>query len=119
MTPHRSSSRDVPAAPAPLPIPVVDNHVHLDIARDGETAPSVSDAVKAASAVGVTRLVQVGCDLPGARFTVRAVEEHAALLGGIALHPNEIPGPDPLRRAARRAHRDRVAGRAPAGPGRR
>jgi TatD DNase family protein len=91
VSPHHSSSRDVPPAPAPLPIPVVDNHVHLDIARDGEVAPSVTEAVRAAAAVGVTRLVQVGCDLPGARFTVAAVEEHSALLGGIALHPNEIP----------------------------
>jgi TatD DNase family protein len=74
-----------------LPIPVVDNHVHLDIARDGETAPSVTDAIARASAVGVTRLVQVGCDLPGARFTVDAVERHPQLLGGVALHPNEIP----------------------------
>jgi TatD DNase family protein len=92
VTPHRSSSRNVPPAPAPLPIPVVDNHVHLDIARDGETAPAVADALRIAAAVGVTRLVQVGCDLPSARFTVTAVEEHPALLGGIALHPNEIPG---------------------------
>ena len=92
MSPHHTSSRDVPEAPAPLPIPVVDNHVHLDIAREGEVAPTVAEAVKAAAAVGVTRMVQVGCDLPGARFTVTAVEEHPALLGGIALHPNEIPG---------------------------
>jgi TatD DNase family protein len=95
VTPHGSSgpsSRDVPPAPAPLPIPVVDNHVHLDIARDGEVAPAVAEAVRAAAAVGVTRLVQVGCDLTGARFTVATVDEHSALLGAIALHPNEIPG---------------------------
>jgi TatD DNase family protein len=36
-------------------------------------------------------MVQIGCDLPGARFTVAAVEAHAALLGGVALHPNEAP----------------------------
>ncbi len=92
MSPHRSSSSEAPPAPPPLPIPVVDNHVHLDIARDGEAAPTVAEAVRAAAAVGVTRLVQVGCDLPGARFTVAAIDEHSALLGGIALHPNEIPG---------------------------
>jgi TatD DNase family protein len=92
VSPHRPSTREAPPAPAPLPIPVVDNHVHLDIARDGETAPSVTDAIARASAVGVTRLVQVGCDLPGARFTVDAVERHPQLLGGVALHPNEIPG---------------------------
>ncbi len=92
MSPHRSSSGEAPSPPAPLPIPVVDNHVHLDISREGEVAPTPADAISKASAVGVTRLVQVGCDLPGARFTVDAIERHPALLGGIALHPNEIPG---------------------------
>jgi TatD DNase family protein len=80
-----------PPAPDPLPIPVVDNHVHLDIARDGEEAPTVADAVAAASAVGVNRLVQVGCDPAGVRFTGEVVETHAALLGGVAVHPNEVP----------------------------
>ena len=90
MSPH-TSSRDKPAAPAPLPIAVVDNHLHLDIARDGEQAPDVATAIAEAAAVGVTRLVQIGCDLPAARFTVEAIDRHTALLGGVALHPNEIP----------------------------
>ncbi|MEP6799932.1 MAG: TatD family hydrolase [Lapillicoccus sp.] len=92
MSPHRSASGARPEAPDPLPIPVVDNHVHLDIAREGELAPSVGAAIAAATAVGVTRLVQIGCDLPGARFTVEQVDLHSQLLGGVALHPNEIPG---------------------------
>ena len=93
MSPHHSSSpRDErPPAPDPLPIPVVDNHVHLDIARDGEEAPTVADAGAAASAVGVNRLVQVGCDPAGVRFTGEVVETYAALLGGVAVHPNEVP----------------------------
>lgn len=91
MSPHRPPPQERPAPPAPLPIPVVDNHVHLDIARDGEVAPAVETALAEAAAVGVPRMVQIGCDLPGARFTVDAVERHRALLGGVALHPNEIP----------------------------
>ena len=91
MSPHRSGGRETPPLPAPLPIPVVDNHVHLDIARDGEVAPAPQEAIARASAVGVTRMVQVGCDLDGARFTVDAIDRHPALLGAIALHPNEIP----------------------------
>ena len=82
----------LPEAPDPLPIAVVDNHTHLDIARDGETATDVAEAVALASAVGVDRLVQIGCDLPGARFTVDVVDQHPAILGGVALHPNEVPG---------------------------
>jgi TatD DNase family protein len=81
----------VPTAPEPLPITVVDNHTHLDIARDGEAAPDVAAAVAQAAAVGVDRLVQIGCDLPGARLTIEMVERHPQLLGGVALHPNEVP----------------------------
>jgi TatD DNase family protein len=91
VSPHQSSSQDKPQAPDPLPIPVVDNHVHLDIAREGEEPVDVGAAIAEATSVGVSRLVQIGCDLPGARFTVDVVDRHTALLGGVALHPNEIP----------------------------
>jgi TatD DNase family protein len=81
-----------PPAPDPLPIPVVDNHTHLDISRDGSDPPDVQAVIAAATAVGVPRMVQIGCDLPSARFTVEVIEQYAALLGGVALHPNEAPG---------------------------
>jgi len=38
------------------------------------------------------RVVQIGCELESARYTVEAVDEYPSLLGGVALHPNEIPG---------------------------
>ena len=82
---------DLPPAPDPLPHPVVDNHCHLDIARGDEEPLSVADAVAAAAAVGVPRIVQIGCDLPGARWAVEAAAEHDALVAGVALHPNEAP----------------------------
>jgi TatD DNase family protein len=80
-----------PPAPEALPIPVVDNHTHLDMARDGEEAPDIPAVIEAATAVGVPRMVQIGCDLPGARLTVEMIDRYAALLGGVALHPNEAP----------------------------
>ena len=80
-----------PPAPDGLPIPVVDNHAHLDISRDGNELPDIQAVIDAATAVGVPRMVQIGCDLPGARFTIDAIERYAALLGGVALHPNEAP----------------------------
>lgn len=83
--------RRVPTPPAPLPISVVDNHTHLDIARDGEAPVDVAETVAAAASVGVDRMVQIGCDLPGARFTAEVVDKHPAILGGVALHPNEAP----------------------------
>jgi TatD DNase family protein len=81
--------RGRPPAPEPLPHPVVDNHCHLDIA-DGDWL-STADAIAAAAAVGVRRIVQIGCDLPGARWAVQAAAEHPALVAGVALHPNEAP----------------------------
>jgi TatD DNase family protein len=41
--------------------------------------------------VGVPRAVQISYDLPSARWTVQAIEQHPELLGGVALHPNEGP----------------------------
>lgn len=88
------SRRGAPQAPDPLPIPVVDNHTHLDISREGEAisvddlAPVLAEAVS----VGVDRVVQVGCDLPGARFAVEAAQRYAGVVAGVALHPNEVPG---------------------------
>lgn len=85
------SGRDtVPGLPDALPIPVVDNHTHLDIERDGVPV-DVADLLARAAAVGVDRVVQIGCDLPAARQTVVMVDTYAAMLGGVALHPNEVP----------------------------
>lgn len=91
-TRERSGSgrdRGRPPAPEPLPVPVVDNHCHLDIA-DGDWL-SVEDALARAAAVGVTRIVQIGCDLPGARWAVEVAGRHAPIVAGVALHPNEAP----------------------------
>jgi len=68
---------------------VVDNHCHLDIA-DGDWL-ATEDALAAAAAVGVPRIVQIGCDLPGARWAVEQAAAHDALVAGVALHPNEAP----------------------------
>jgi TatD DNase family protein len=48
-------------------------------------------AIAAATAVGVPRIVQIGCDLPGARWAVEAARSYDALVAGVALHPNEAP----------------------------
>jgi len=91
MSPHSSGHRGLPDRPDPLPIDVVDNHVHLDITREGDEPFDVAEAVARARQVGVTRMVQVGCDLDGIAFTIEAIDRHPELLGGIALHPNEVP----------------------------
>jgi TatD DNase family protein len=52
---------------------------------------ATEEAISAARDVNVTRIVQIGCDLPGARWAVEAAERHDALVAGVALHPNEAP----------------------------
>ena len=80
-----------PPLPDKLPHPVVDNHCHLDHARAEGEALDPAEAIALAAEVGVTRIVQIGCDLPGAAWAVEAAEQHAALVAGVALHPNEAP----------------------------
>jgi TatD DNase family protein len=88
-----------PPAPEPLPLPVTDTHCHLDIARDEQDSPTGPDqswsgparALAAATDVNVTRVVQIGCDLPGASWAVEAARRFPNVVAGVALHPNEAP----------------------------
>ncbi|HET6625675.1 MAG TPA: TatD family hydrolase [Nocardioidaceae bacterium] len=79
-----------PSLPEPLPHPVVDNHCHLDMAA-GTDLLGTDEALSRAAQVGVTRIVQIGCDLAAARWAVEAARRHDALVAGVALHPNEAP----------------------------
>ncbi len=81
-----------PEPPSGLPSPVADTHCHLDIAdgADGDWLRT-ADAVRLAASVGVTRIVQIGCDLAGAAWAVDVASEHDAIVAGVALHPNEAP----------------------------
>jgi TatD DNase family protein len=81
--------------PEPLPVPVADNHTHLEsighVLPPDVAAPSVAEHVARAKAAGVDRIVQVGCDLLSARWTDELLRsaEHPALVGAVAVHPNE------------------------------
>ncbi len=80
-----------PPAPEPLPHPVVDNHCHLDITWDGTEELPPEEALARAAAVGVPRIVQIGCDLEGARWAERLAATLPGVVAGVALHPNEAP----------------------------
>ncbi|MHC6591074.1 TatD family hydrolase [Arthrobacter sp. C152] len=82
--------KEFPPAPEPLPVPVMDNHTHLDF-PEGKAPVGIKAALDAAAAVGVQGAVQVGCDLESSRFTVEAVDRDPRLLGAVALHPNDAP----------------------------
>src|SRR5690554_6474586 len=77
-----------PQAPEALPSPIVDNHCHLDFPA-GDEPRSVEERLAEAESVGVTRVVQIGCDLESARWTADAVGRFPQMLGVVALHPND------------------------------
>jgi TatD DNase family protein len=103
-----------PEVPQPLPSPGVDTHTHLDICtgargpiKSGEPTPEVEPEADeefpelsffhdTAQQAGVTRIVQIGCEMSAARWTAQVVAAEAAagrdwMLGGVAIHPNEAP----------------------------
>lgn len=104
----RTRERGFPPDPEPLPLPVVDDHTHLEsvagVLPPEVAAPTVAEHVARARAAGVDRMVQVGCDLPSVRWTDAllrgagapgagapgvAPDVLRALLGAVAIHPNE------------------------------
>lgn len=67
---------------------MVDTHCHLDILEQ-HTRLGPGEAIARAAAVGVTRIVQVGCDVASSRWAVAAAGQHPALVAAVALHPND------------------------------
>lgn len=87
-TPDRNtrSAPTPPPLPEPLAVPVADSHTHLDMQE-----PSVGEALAAAASVGVTTVLQVGCDLERSRWAAETAAEWENVWAAVALHPNEAP----------------------------
>lgn len=85
-------SRDLtrPESPEPLPIPVYDNHAHLEF-DDGVDQLDPVDSLDRAAAVGVRGVVQVGTDLETSRWSAQLAASDPRVLAAVALHPNEAP----------------------------
>ncbi|MDT0459909.1 TatD family hydrolase [Streptomyces sp. DSM 41527] len=75
-----------PPLPEPLRVAVADSHTHLDM-QDS----TVEEALAKAASVGVTTVVQVGCDLAGSRWAADTAAAHDSVHATVALHPNEAP----------------------------
>lgn len=84
----RKRKLEYPAAPEPSPVPVVDNHAHLDF-RDGAVQISPKEVMDAAATVNVVGAIQVATDLDAAQYTIDALDQEPRLRGAIAIHPNE------------------------------
>jgi TatD DNase family protein len=86
----KSEPRQRPPAPEPLPSPVTDTHCHLDLGLN-RLWSSPEEALAEAAGVNVTRVVQIGTDVPGAKWAVSAAQRFDAVVAGVAVHPNEAP----------------------------
>lgn len=81
-----------PEPPEALPAPVIDSHTHLDVhdwSLHGETAPDPNELLQQAAAVGVTKVVQIGCDVESAEWSVSFSKSHPQVAVGVGLHPND------------------------------
>ncbi|MFF5446927.1 TatD family hydrolase [Streptomyces sp. NPDC012888] len=81
-----SSKDEMPPLPEPLRVAVADSHTHLDMQRG-----TVEEGLARAASVGVTTVVQVGCDVKGSRWAAETAAAYESVHAAVALHPNEAP----------------------------
>ncbi|MFD7787536.1 TatD family hydrolase [Streptomyces nojiriensis] len=75
-----------PPLPEPLRVAVADSHTHLDM-----QSGTVEEGLAKAASVGVTTVVQVGCDVKGSRWAAETAAAYENVHAAVALHPNEAP----------------------------
>ncbi|MDQ0601123.1 TatD DNase family protein [Streptomyces canus] len=83
---EKHAESTAPPLPAPLQVPVADSHTHLDM-----QSGTVEEALAKAASVGVTTVVQVGCDVRGSQWAADTAARYDAVHATVALHPNEAP----------------------------
>ncbi|MFG2997649.1 TatD family hydrolase [Streptomyces sp. NPDC048340] len=82
-----TASKDAPPPlPEPLRVAVADSHTHLDMQQG-----TVEEGLAKAASVGVTTVVQVGCDVKGSRWAAETAAAYENVHAAVALHPNEAP----------------------------
>lgn len=102
-----------PPAPEPLPAPVIDTHTHLNLHDrylHGDDVPDADALLELAAAVGVTKVVQIGCDVGYARASVEMARTRPDVVVGVSVHPNDAARIEVERgRAALDADLDEIA----------
>jgi TatD DNase family protein len=86
MPSNTSDKHAAPPLPEPLRVPVADSHTHLDM-----QSGTVEEGLAKAASVGVTTVVQVGCDVRGSQWAAETAAQYDAVHATVALHPNEAP----------------------------
>lgn len=79
-----------PPLPEPLPIPIYDNHTHLEF-EDGLEVLDPLESLDRAERAGIAGVVQVGTDLETSRWSAGLAASDPRVLAAVALHPNEAP----------------------------
>jgi TatD DNase family protein len=75
-----------------LAAPVIDTHTHLNLHDrylHGESAPDPDELLALAAGVGVTKVVQIGCDVDYARHSVEMARTRPDVIVGVSVHPND------------------------------
>jgi TatD DNase family protein len=89
----------LPPKPESLPSPVADAHVHIDMGTgkthnsldlDGDRA-EIEKLLNDSRDVNVSTIINVGCEIPGARFAIELANRYSNVYAAVALHPNEAP----------------------------
>jgi len=79
-------------APEPLAAPVIDSHTHLNLHDrylHGDEVPDADELLAMAAAVGVPKVVQIGCDVDYARHSIEMARTRPNVIVGVAVHPND------------------------------
>lgn len=80
------------APPEPLAAPVIDSHTHLNLHDrylHGDAVPDPDELLALAAAVGVPKVVQIGCDVEYARQSVELARTRPNVVVGVSVHPND------------------------------
>ena len=79
-----------------LPEPgAFDSHTHMDI-----MGLPVDGVLAAARAVGISRVLNAGCDIPSSRWSAARAAECSGAYAAVAIHPNETASVDDSRAEA-------------------
>ncbi|MCW2701945.1 MAG: hydrolase, TatD family [Blastococcus sp.] len=73
-----------PPDPAPLAVPVIDSHCHLDY-----MGGDVEAHLRRARSAGVEAVVQIGIDVPTSQLAADLAVQHESVWAAAAIHPNE------------------------------
>jgi len=90
---NRDIDRQPGPLPAPLEVPCLDAHAHIEIVTNtGPRSPEVAQVIAEAKSVGIDRIVQVGYSAEQSQWCVDCAEAFpGSVLAAVALHPNEAP----------------------------